>query len=102
MFPRFANAKRKFYLLRKTGLQLRKLRYSSLRRQRRQTNESNTVFNTLKKLYKTPSAEELAREELEEAKRELLVAQSNAEFYARMVDYQTMRIRRLQKVNVES
>lgn len=52
----------------------------------------NNLFNPFKK----PSAEVLAQQELEEAQREVLVAQSHAEYYKNLVNYHQMRITRLQ------
>lgn len=46
-------------------------------------------------LFAAPSAETLARRELEEAKRELLAAQRQFEWHGKMVEYHTDRIRRL-------
>jgi hypothetical protein len=47
------------------------------------------------KFFRTPSALELAQRELEEAKRELLNAQSATEYAARMAAYHGDRIKRL-------
>jgi hypothetical protein len=53
------------------------------------------MFQQLTKYFHTPSADALAQQELEEARRELLVTQSAAEYAARMVEYHTARIKRL-------
>ena len=53
------------------------------------------LIKTLKKMFRTPSALELAQIELEEAKRELLNAQSATEYAARMAAYHGDRIKRL-------
>lgn len=45
--------------------------------------------------FRKPSAEQLAQRELEEAKRELLKAQTHQEFYKRVADYNEDRVRRL-------
>lgn len=45
--------------------------------------------------FKTPSAEELAKRELENAKRELLQALSQKEYWEQIVVYQTKRVTRL-------
>lgn len=45
--------------------------------------------------FKTPSAEELAARELENAKRELLQALSQKEYWEQIVVYQTKRVARL-------
>ena len=49
-------------------------------------------------MFRTPTAAELAKKELEETKRALLEAQSAFEYAGTMVDYHTKRIRRLQSV----
>lgn len=53
-------------------------------------------MKSLLSLFRKPSAETLAQIELEEAKRQLLVAQSNAEYRNAMVEYHRRRIARLQ------
>lgn len=45
--------------------------------------------------FTLPTAEQLARKELAEAERELLVAQSTQEYATRMAEYHSDRIRRL-------
>lgn len=47
-------------------------------------------------LFRTPTAAELAKKELEETRRALLEAQSAFEYAGAMVDYHTKRLRRLQ------
>ncbi len=47
------------------------------------------------KKFALPAAAEIARRELEDAQRELLTAQSGAEYAARMVEYHQARIKRL-------
>lgn len=51
--------------------------------------------NLLKDLFKLPSAEALAAQELDEAKRQLLQMQSTQDYARRMVDYHSDRIKRL-------
>lgn len=51
----------------------------------------------IKRLFAKPSAQVIAREELEEARRELLAAQNAQEFYSSQCIYQTTRIARLQR-----
>ncbi len=53
------------------------------------------LTNLVKKILKTPSAMELAEVELEDAKRQLLNAQSATEYAARMAMYHSDRIKRL-------
>ena len=52
--------------------------------------------------FKEPSADVLAVIELEEAKRQLLAAQSALEYAASMVDYNTSRVARLEQRVKES
>lgn len=47
-------------------------------------------------MFRTPTAAELAKKELEETRRALLEAQSAFEYAGAMVDYHTKRLRRLQ------
>ena len=47
-------------------------------------------------MFRIPTAAELAKKELEDAKRALLEAQSAFEYAGAMVDYHTKRLRRLQ------
>lgn len=49
----------------------------------------------VKKIWQTPTANELAINELEDAKRQLLNAQSATEYAARMAMYHSDRIKRL-------
>ena len=46
--------------------------------------------------FRKPSAKELAQIELEEAQRQLLAAQTSAEYARRIAEYNQDRIRRLQ------
>lgn len=54
-----------------------------------------TFYSFIKKLYATPSAESIALRELEEARRNLLEAQSTREYSESMCRYHEARIRRL-------
>ena len=47
-------------------------------------------------LFKTPSADVLAARELDDARRELLEAQTALDYARSIVDYNTQRIRRLE------
>ena len=47
-------------------------------------------------LFRKPTAAELARAELEEARRKLLNAQTGLEYADAMVRYETARVRRLE------
>ena len=55
------------------------------------------MIKELIQTFRKPSAEIIAQAELEEARRQLLAAQSGAEFAAQMVTYHAKRIDRLQK-----
>lgn len=55
----------------------------------------NILKELIYRLFRTPSALELATAELEEAKRELLNAQSATEYAARLSAYHGDRIKRL-------
>lgn len=52
-------------------------------------------INAMQSIFRTPSADELAVVELEEAKRQLLQAQTALDYSKRMVDYHSDRIKRL-------
>lgn len=54
------------------------------------------MLRELMHVYSPPSPEEMAQEELDQAQRELLKAQSAREYAASMVQYHTQRIERLQ------
>jgi hypothetical protein len=56
------------------------------------------MFNAIRKLFHPRAAEALAAQELENAQRELLEAQSAREYAAAMVTYHEARITRLQAV----
>ena len=53
------------------------------------------LIDYLKNVYKTPSAEAIALNELEAAKRSLLEAQSGREYAESMCKYHEARIKRL-------
>lgn len=55
------------------------------------------VINFIKSIYAAPSPETLALRELEESRRELLVAQTNQEYSAKMVEFHNGKIKRLTK-----
>ena len=57
------------------------------------------MLKKITSLFRAPSAEALAIRELDEAKRELLVAVRHAEYYASMVRYHQTRISRLAQVS---
>lgn len=53
------------------------------------------IVNFMQSIFRTPSADELAIVELEEAKRQLLQMQTALDYSKRMVDYHSDRIKRL-------
>ena len=53
------------------------------------------IFESTKALFALPSAKTLALQELEDAQRRLLQAQSGAEYAKNMVTYHEQRIKRL-------
>jgi hypothetical protein len=56
------------------------------------------MLDQLKQLFKTPTADELAQREYDEARRELLVSQSAAEYHESMIDYHIKRLLRLKEI----
>lgn len=62
------------------------------------------MIEKIKEFFRTPKADELAVQELEEAKRELLRALSGQDYAKRMVEYHQDRVKRLtayvEKINV--
>jgi hypothetical protein len=60
------------------------------------------MIDTLKALLKTPSPQQLALRELEEAQRELLKSQSLYEYAGRMTSYHQDRISRLSRFLAKS
>ena len=55
------------------------------------------LIAAIKRLFAKPSAQVIAQEELEDAKRELLAAQNATEFYLAQAQYNEARIARLTK-----
>ena len=62
----------------------------------------NPIYSSLLKALKTPTAVEIAVRELEEARRQLLRAQSSAEYATRISAYHQDRIKRLSAYLVEA
>ncbi len=56
------------------------------------------MLDQLKRMFKTPTADELAKREYDEARRELLMSQSAAEYYQSMIDYHIKRLLRLKEI----
>ena len=53
------------------------------------------IINTIKAVYAPPSPETIALRELEESRRELLSAQTNQEYAAKMAEFHKGKIKRL-------
>jgi len=53
------------------------------------------MFDKIREIFQTPSADSLALRELEQAKRSLLEAQTSQEYAKRMAEYHNDRIKRL-------
>lgn len=56
------------------------------------------MLDQLKQMFRTPTADELARREYDEARRELLSSQSAAEYHQSMIEYHIKRLVRLEEV----
>lgn len=56
------------------------------------------MLDQLKQLFKTPTADELAKREYDEARRELLMSQSAAEYHESMIEYHVKRLLRLKEI----
>ena len=56
------------------------------------------MLDQLKQLFKTPTADELAKREYDEARRELLISQSAAEYHQSMIEYHIKRLLRLKEI----
>lgn len=54
-------------------------------------------INFIKSIYAPPSPESMALRELEESRRELLSAQTNQEYSAKMAEFYNGKIKRLTK-----
>lgn len=56
------------------------------------------MLDQIKLVFKTPTADELAKREYDEARRELLVSQSAAEYHNSMIEYHIKRLLRLKEI----
>ena len=56
------------------------------------------MLNLLKQVFKTPTADQLAQREYDEARRELLMSQSAAEYHQSMIEYHIKRLLRLKEI----
>lgn len=56
------------------------------------------MLDQLKQLFKTPTADQLANREYDEARRELLMSQSAAEYHQSMIEYHIKRLLRLREI----
>lgn len=57
-----------------------------------------TLLQQIKQVFTTPTADELAKREYDEARRELLVSQSAAEYHNSMIEYHIKRLLRLKEI----
>ena len=55
----------------------------------------NNIIEKIKALYAPPTAETLALRELENSRRDLLSAQTQQEYSSKMVEFQKVKIKRL-------
>ena len=56
------------------------------------------MLDQIKQLFKTPTADQLANREYDEARRELLISQSAAEYHQSMIEYHIKRLLRLKEI----
>lgn len=56
------------------------------------------MLDQIKLVFKTPTADELTKREYDEARRELLVSQSAAEYHNSMIEYHIKRLLRLKEI----
>ena len=56
------------------------------------------MLNLVKEMFRTPTADELAKREYDEARRQLLVSQSAAEYHQSMIEYHIKRLLRLKEI----
>ena len=55
------------------------------------------MITSIRQYFRTPSAAEMARAELEEARRGFLTAQTARDYAAAITEYERVRIRRLEE-----
>lgn len=56
------------------------------------------MLDQIKQVFRTPTADELVKREYDEARRELLVSQSAAEYHNSMIEYHIKRLLRLKEI----
>lgn len=56
------------------------------------------MIDLVKQVFKTPTADQLAQREYDEARRELLMSQSAAEYHQSMIEYHIKRLLRLKEI----
>jgi len=56
------------------------------------------MLDQIKRMFKTPTADQLAKREYDEARRELLMSQSAAEYHQSMIEYHIKRLLRLKEI----
>jgi len=56
------------------------------------------MLDQLKRMFTTPTADQLAQREYDDARRELLLSQSAAEYHQSMIEYHIKRLLRLKEI----
>lgn len=56
------------------------------------------MLDHLKRMFTTPTADQLAQREYDDARRELLLSQSAAEYHQSMIEYHIKRLLRLKEI----
>jgi hypothetical protein len=56
------------------------------------------MLDQLKRMFTTPTADQLAQREYDEARRELLLSQSAAEYHQSMIEFHIKRLLRLKEI----
>ena len=56
------------------------------------------MLNQLRRMFTTPTADQLAQREYDDARRELLLSQSAAEYHQSMIEFHIKRLLRLKEI----
>jgi hypothetical protein len=56
------------------------------------------MLDQLKRMFTTPTADQLAQREYDDTRRELLLSQSAAEYHQSMIEYHIKRLLRLKEI----
>jgi len=56
------------------------------------------MLDHLKRMFTTPTADQLAQREYDDARRELLLSQSAAEYHQSMIEFHIKRLLRLKEI----